>query len=44
MVPHRVANPVKAKPGGLKQTNSDSDDEEDLLGYVSGLKLLMKKL
>ena len=32
LVPHRVANPVRAKPGGSKQANSDSDDEEDLLG------------
>ena len=35
LVPHRVANPVKAKVGGTKQATSDSDDEEDLLGYVS---------
>ena len=35
LVPHRVANPVKAKPGGSKPANSDSDDEEDLLGFVS---------
>ena len=35
LVPHRVANPVKAKPGGGKPANSDSDDEDDLLGFVS---------
>jgi len=35
LVPHRVANPVRAKPGGSKQANSDSDDEEDLLGMGS---------
>ena len=35
LVPHRVANPVKAKLGSSKPANSDSDDEEDLLGYVS---------
>jgi len=35
LVPHRVANPVKAKPGGSKPANSDSDDEDDLLGMGS---------